>query len=270
MAASLRLNQSTFRLSAAFWCVLLVIWETGCFSLGSRGKSLPDIPASPGKPPVFQLPALQSVLIPDTSDTFWWLRSLAIFCGAIGVLAIVASFFAWAVSPTLVLIAGRVRLAGFGCVLLAIGMAALQRFMQAYLGIVMFGTLLMGLAAAALWLIPYGRWLVERAFQKRTRKTIVTAESLVKAGDTRAGVALLTNVIPELEANPDARKHFLRYVEAGHPTQRAFEMATGKSMPIPNPIELAKDTVDAAKAVVGAIKAAPESAAPPAGSGARP
>lgn len=194
-----------------------------------RARALVHVADATTEADVFDGPpgGILTILVPDTTDTFWWLRALAILCATVGVLSIIATLFAGAIFPALVPVMGRIRLAGLGCILLAIGMAALQHFLKAYLSIVMFGTLVMGAIALALWLFPYGRLLVLRAIKKKDEHTFSTGVALVTAGDTRAGVALLTNSVPALAADPEARKEVLGLVQAGRSAASAVAQVVG-------------------------------------------
>ncbi len=215
----------------------------------------PVVPPSLPLPRGVTLPGTWTNLIPDTSESYWYVGALAAACFSLGVVAVVASFFGIAIGvPT---VGGGLRKAGLSCIILSLGIMAVGYFLHAYFRVVVFLLLVMGLCALAPLVIVYGRLAAEKLKAKWASNAINVGIQLANSGDARGGVAAMSVASPEISA---VRKDVLALIEQGHPAEAAISKAlNGAARAILDKLSLAaaQQTVDSAKTTVEAVKAAP-------------
>lgn len=181
---------------------LVLAWVGGCKSWFPRVPAVAPPPAGPVGPPA---PTILKVLVPDTSETFWILRVLSYAAFTLGFFAIIGAIASRVVG--LGLMVSNLLIGGVSCIAAGVGMAALQYFLQAYLRIVVFGTLILGVCA----LIP-----LYRAFYNWAR--IRLGIRLADEGDVRAGVSHIAAGSPRIKK---VRKAVLGAIEKGFTVKEA-------------------------------------------------
>lgn len=188
--------------------VALLVW--GLSMLTGCGPRIPSIdPPAIGVP---SAPSITTIFVPDTSETFWILRLLAYAAFAIGFFCILGAIATRVIGLGIGF--SSLLVAGLSCFAAGVGMSALQYFLQAYLRVVVFGTLILGVIA----LIP-----LYRAFYKWAKFRL--GQKLAAAGDFRAGVSHMADASPKINK---VRKQVLEGLEKGASIKGAIKQAIGK------------------------------------------
>lgn len=191
-------------LCAGLSWLVLVVFLGGCARLPSFAPADPGFVGPPS-------PAIVTMFVPDTSETFWILRLLAYAAFAVGFFCVLGAIATRVIGLGIGF--SNLLIAGLSCFAAGVGMSALQYFLQAYLRVVVFGCLILGVIA----LIP-----LYRAFYNWAKFRL--GQKLAAEGDYRAGVSQMAAASPKINK---VRKQVLEGLERGTSLKGAIRQATG-------------------------------------------